>query len=489
MLLHKNGSTLNTGLLLLVIFILGGCGGASTSDTPPTTKVPSVTTPEPVISEPEEPIAVTQETLPRIDIYNIEGEIVDEPKVTANMKVTQYVIGELPITNYDGFIGVEYRGSSSQYYYEKKNFGIETRDAEGEDLSVSLLGFPEEEDWVLHGPFGDKSLMRNALMFDMAAAFDRYSSRWQFVEVYVDEEYNGLYVLLEKIKRDDNRVNINKLKEDENSGEDVTGGYIIKLDKTNGEHEGDPGAYDLYTDNMSFISAHGSGINPNSIHHFIYHTPKSDDITDEQKAYIQQYVGDFEDALASDQFKDETAGYRNFIEVDSFVDYFLATEISGNVDGYRLSTYLYKDKNDKLTMGPLWDYNLAFGNADYCDGGSNTLWVYLSEERCEGGVFGVPFWWYRLLEDPYFADKVKARWSALRAGSLSDAAVTQRINTMQQQLDNTGAVQRNFQRWDILGAYVWPNEYVGQTHAEEVTYLSQWLTARLQWLDNEITNL
>ncbi len=182
-------------------------------------------------------------------------------------------------------------------------------------------------------------------------------------------------------------------------------------------------------------------------------------------------------------------GYRHFINVDSFVDYFIATEISGNVDGYRLSTFLYKDKNAKLSMGPLWDYNLAFGNADYCQGWENNVWVYRSEQRCDGGVFPVPFWWFRLLDDERFVEQVKTRWTQLRAASLSDADIEQRIADMTTYLQSTGAIERNFARWDILGDYVWPNNYVGQTYDDEVNYLHDWLLGRMHWLDSEIANL
>ncbi|WP_438864631.1 CotH kinase family protein [Neptunicella sp.] len=241
-------------LLAGLLLILFGCGGSS-QQAPDTSGSPST----PAEQEPSEPTPVTEQTLPRIDFFDLQGEIQNEPKIIASMKITDYQIGELPIVDYDGQIGVEYRGSSSQYYYDKKSYGIELRDSDNNDLNASILGLPEEEDWVLNGPYGDKTLIRNALMFDMAQAFGRYSSRYKFVELYINQQYNGVYVLLEKIKRDAARVDINKLKDDENDGEDVTGGYILKLDKTDGEHADNPSAYDLYTDDMSFISQIGSG--------------------------------------------------------------------------------------------------------------------------------------------------------------------------------------------------------------------------------------
>lgn len=449
------------------------CGGSSTSDDDTTTPTPT------------NPNIITEETLARFDVTELESAIQDEPKITAQMTVTNYVVGEEPIVEYQGYIGIEYRGSSSLSMFPKKGYGIETRDETGEGIDVSLLGMPEEEDWALHGPYSDKSLMRNTLMFDIGAAFDRYSSRWQYVDLYIEEEYLGVYVLLEKVKRDENRVNINKLKDDENSGEDVTGGYILKLDKTTGEHESDPSAWDKFTPDMSFQSEYGSVVTSGT-HYFIYHTPKSEDITEPQKTYIQDYVHQFEDALISQNFQDETLGYRNFIDASSFVDYFLATEISGNIDGYRLSTYVYKDKNAKLSMGPLWDYNLAFGNADYCGAYQTDIWVYEKDFRCTEHKFSVPFWWYRLLEDQSFRDEVKVRWQTLRKTVLSNDTLLANIEEKSEYLLNTGAVSNNFKRWDTIGDYIWPNYYVGDTYSQEVKYLKTWLTERLAWLDEQI---
>ena len=131
---------------------------------------------------------------------------------------------------YEGFIGIEIRGQSSQMF-PKKQYGFETRDSENEDLDVSLLGLPEEEDWILHAPYSDKSLIRNALIYDLSRDIGRYSSRLVFVELILNNIYDGLYILMEKLKRDKYRIDINKLKSSENEGEDLTGGYILKLDK------------------------------------------------------------------------------------------------------------------------------------------------------------------------------------------------------------------------------------------------------------------
>jgi hypothetical protein len=314
---------------------------------------------------------------------------------------------------------------------------------------------------------------------------DRYASRTAFVELTINNAYQGVYVFMEKLKRDDERIDINKLKDDENSGEDLTGGYILKIDKVAGTNLGDG-----YNDQNSFSSTH---IPPNASSgqkiNFLYEYPDAEDITTEQKAYISSYVSDFENALAADNFKDENLGYANFVDVSSFIDFFLLNELSNNVDGYRLSTFMHKDKNEKLTMGPIWDFNLAFGNADYCSGGETNVWAYKFNERCSGDFWVVPFWWERLLEDPAFVTQLKERWYSLRADILSEAIILDKIDTYKTDLIKAGAIDKNFKTWVVLGNYVWPNNYVGSTYGEENAYLQEWTKNRLIWLDSAINDL
>ena len=423
----------------------------------------------------EQPI---ETILPHVYINTNGAQIVDEPKV--NAEITILVGDEI---DYTGAIGIEIRGSSSQSF-PKKQFGFETRDVANEDINVSLLGFPEEEDWILYAPYSDKSLIRNMLMYDLSRDIGRYASRSKFVNVTINDEYNGVYLLLEKLKRDGNRIDINKLKEDENSGDDLTGGYILKIDKAGGSNEM------LYTDYNSITSAYSPNyaIDGQKIH-FVYDTPDEDDITSEQSEYISNYMASFEDALASTDFADPDKGYNAFIDTQSFIEFFLLNELSNNVDGYRLSTWLTKDKNEKLKMGPIWDFNLAFGNADYCGGGDTTGWTYKFNERCPGDFWQIPFWWSRLLEDPAFVLQVKERWLALRSNEFSNLVITQKINSYIATLSSSDAIEENFVKWPVLGEYVWPNNFVGTTYEEEKNYLMNWINNRLSWLDNQISAL
>ncbi len=322
-----------------------------------------------------------EDRLPQININTRGNTLVDEPKIDASMTIT-----ENNIETFNGNIGIEIRGSSSQMF-PKKAYGFETRDSANEDVDVSLLGYPEEEDWILYAPYSDKSMMRNMLIYDLSRDIGRYASRTKFVDVRINDAYNGTYVFMEKLKRDSNRIDINKLNETENSGEDLTGGYILKLDKADGFNEF------FYDDNNSFTSAFlPNNANAGQQIHFLYDYPDMEDITPEQKNYISSYISDFELALASDEFTSLDIGYSAYINVPSFIDFFILNELSNNVDGYRLSTWLVKDKNEKLKMGPIWDFNLAFGNANYCGGANTDVWAYKFNERCPGDFWVLSRW-------------------------------------------------------------------------------------------------
>ncbi len=427
----------------------------------------------------EKPDIKPEDKLPMISINTNGGVIVDEPKIKAKMDI--FIVNT---PEYQGNIGIEIRGASSQMF-PKKSYGLETRDENDEDLDVSIFGFPEEEDWILYAPYSDKSLMRNFLIYDLSRDIDRYASRCKFVDLKINGAYKGVYVFMEKLKRDKGRIDINKLKSDENSGEDLTGGYILKIDKVAGNNLGDG-----YNDQNSFTSNYKPLHSSNGQEiRYLYEYPKAEKITTEQKEYISGYVNSFEASLASDHFKEEKTGYRAFIDVDSFIDFFLLNELSHNVDGFRLSTFMHKDKNGKLKMGPIWDFNLAFGNANYCGGSDTNSWAYQFNSRCPEDFWAVPFWWDKLLQDPEYVAQLQQRWSELRGGKFSDAAILNRINDYKTLLNKSGSVEENFKIWPVLGNYVWPNYFVGDTHQEELDFLTDWIKKRLSWMDTAISRL
>ena len=183
-----------------------------------------------------------------------------------------------PFNDYDGMITIELRGNSSQWN-DKRPYRLETVDEDGENNNVSLLGMPDENDWVLYAPWQDKSLIRNVLTYQIANEMGRYAARTRYCELYLNDDYKGIYVLMEKIKRDQNRIDISKLEPDETTGDDLTGGYILKFD------------WYWTGDNIGGFESEHDGMVYN------YHYPKPDDIVPEQEEYIQQYIHDFETVM------------------------------------------------------------------------------------------------------------------------------------------------------------------------------------------------
>ena len=423
-------------------------------------------------------INFTASNLPII-VINTEGaEIPDDPKINVFMGVINNGPGRQnnindPYTDYEGTIGIEIRGATSQRY-PKKQYSVELRDPDGKDTAIALLGMPKEADWVLNAPYGDKSLMRNIMAYQLGRDLGHYAPRTKLCEVVLNGDYQGVYVLIEKIKRDKNRVDIAKLRDEEISGDDLTGGYIIKIDRdTEGNEDGWSSDYD-----PPYATEDNQRI------YFRYDYPDTDKIAPEQKTYIQNFVGDFEDALASDDFADPNLGYAPYIDVNSFIDYFIVNEFSKNIDAYRLSTYMHKQKDSdggKLVMGPLWDYNFSFGNVQYCVDSSPENFAVDFSEQCPEEYWLAPFWWNRLLEDSTYLEQLAVRWAELRSNQLANERIIARIDSVATLVDEAQA--RNFTRWPILGERVWPNDYVVDTYQEEVDYLKNWMTQRLTWLD------
>lgn len=416
-------------------------------------------------------IKLVTSNLPIVVIHTDGITIPDEPKIQAHMGIIWHEeLQDNRITDsfnhYDGNIAIEVRGSSSQMF-PKKSYGLELRDSVWADKDASLLGMPEEEDWILYAPYSDKTLMRNVLTFTLDGALGHYSPRCRYVELVLNNEYQGLYVLMEKIKRDKYRVDLAKLKIEDTEGEELTGGYIIKIDKMTGG--GGSGFY------SAFANIKGSYT------YYQYEYPKEEEIQPEQQNYICNYINAFEKALVENDFSYET-GYRKYIDITSFVDYLLMSEFSKNVDAYRLSTFLYKDKNERLNLGPLWDINLGYGNADYYHAWSEygfQFTIDLGYDQWE-----IPFWWQEMRKDPYFCLRVTERWQELRDHALSHDRIFFVVDSLTEHISSARA--RNFQRWNVINRYVWPNYYIGPSYEAEVNWMKSWISKRLNWLDINI---
>ena len=333
--------------------------------------------------------------------------------LNAQKKVTAY----MKMDGYEGTIGIKLRGNSSLGFKQKK-YTIELRSDDGKDIDAPLLGMPAHSDWVLLAPYSDVSAVRDPLAFQLWRDMGHWGPRTQMVELTMDGNYRGIYILSEAIKRGKDRVNISKLKKTDIKGRDLTGGYLLRIDTFNEDDA-------TFTSKVPGI---GEGnMSSEVVWSCIY--PKKKDLQPEQFAYIQSYVDTVEQVIQSDYFADPQQGYAHYIDVPSFVDYFIHTELSLNADGYKRSAYFYKEKlnadgtGGKLVAGPVWDYNLAYGNANFANADNIEAWNF------EGASNNpTPALWQRLLQDPAFRKAVKTRYQKLRKNILSNKSILSYIN-------------------------------------------------------------
>jgi hypothetical protein len=399
----------------------------------------------------------TNSNLPIVIIEtNGRATIPDEPKILGTMKIIQRPDGARnficdvdneDFLNYSGTIGIETRGSSSQTL-DKKPYGIDTLEDDGlDDKGVKLLGMPKEDDWILNSfPF-DSSRMRDYISYEMAREMGQYAVNLKYCEVVLNGQYIGLYALSEKIKRDGDRVDIAKLDDDENSFPEVTGGYLMQTDRVSDE---DPEAW--YNN--------GAG--------YIHEKPNSDDITLEQSSYIESVFRDLDNTAANSTI---TNGYPSVIDVPSFIDYLLMAEISSNADSYALSTYYHKDLGGKLRAGPIWDYNLTYGNDLFQWGFDRShIDVWQFEYSNTGAGF-----WGALFANPTFKCYLSRRFDEVtKTGQpLSYDYVTRLIDDIDVLISE--AVVRDNERWNTI------DDFSG-----EAANIKRWLDQRITWMRNNL---
>jgi CotH kinase protein/Secretion system C-terminal sorting domain len=421
----------------------------------------------------------TSSRLPVVVINTPSGvSIKNEPKTTAEMKII-YHGNDLPNNIddpgniYSGKVGIEIRGRYSATLPQKP-YGFETRDDAGNNLNVPILGMPEENDWTLTANYNDKAFLRNYLAFELFREMGHYAPRMAYCEVVVNDQYNGIYLIGEKIKRDKNRVNIAKLNPDENTGDDLTGGYIF--------------ANDYYTSTDSWLSNYRPLNKPEGNVYFVYYDPKPDELTTVQKEYLKDYVDSFEKILYSSGYTYRSSGYRAYLDVNSFVDYFLLGELTRNVDAYKKSRFYYKDKDSnggKIHSGPPWDYDWAWKditenciNFNQTDGSG---WAYRINDCSASPV--PPSWEVRLVQDKTFANQIYNRYVLLRKTILSETSLYHIIDSVANLLNE--AQKRHYQKWKILGINVGTPEYGVQpdTYEGEIEKFKSWINRRLRWLD------
>lgn len=466
-----------------------------------------------------------------IVMIDTDGKPIDNmTKASAAMKIIDNKTKRNSISDkangYNGAIGIKLRGESS-LMFEQKSFTIELRDSNGRNLEAPLLDMPAESGWALIAPYNDISMIRNSLAFDMWTEMGYWGPRTRMVELVFDGKYQGVYILAETVMRDKNRLDIANLKADDNNGTELTGGYILRID-----------AYDAddltFTSKVSGIMGRGgfggrfsqAGLQQNRVSNPIVwtiRTPKKDKITEAQRKYIENYIHETEAAIQGQDFANPEKGYAKYISVSSFVDYLIHTEVSLNADGMKRSTYFYKTKQNpdgtggKLHAGPVWDYNLAYGNCSFANAGNIRAWVHEGAE-----TMPTTFMWKRLMEDPVFVSKVKTRYSELRKTVLSldniynyidgHAALLEEAQSRQYtqypdllvpESGSTGSGNANGGAMGFPGMGGFPSfgggaggfggggmakmfsAYSVSSYAQEIRVLKDWFKDRLEFLDSQ----
>jgi hypothetical protein len=392
------------------------------------------------------PSEVDSSSLPLI-ILNTHLQVIPEHvRIKASMGIIDNGPGLYnhlndPFNGYNGHISIEIRGNSV-LGVDKRSYNVETQDAFGENNNVSILGMPAENDWILNAAYFDRTMIRNPLMHKISELSGEYAPRYRWCELIVDGHYRGVYLFMEKIKRDANRVNIKHLTVTENTLPEVSGGYIFEA---------------LFS----------------SIKEFKY--PDADVITAQQLSYITDYFNKTRMYLINN-FKGDSLELASYIDIRSFIHQFIVQEISKNKDAYNYSMFYYKDKEKPLCSGPVWDFDWSLGN-DAAISANYKLWIPSH-----------PDLWNPLFKSKSFRYWLKQEWKTLRADKLSNHNLLSFIDSMAVQID-TSIQLRNFRRWPELGRVLWlePSSIVQRTtYKSEVDYLKQYVVKRLAWLDSTI---
>ena len=374
--------------------------------------------------------AAAQSGAPRLPVVAIDAPegIVDEPKRPGTMRVYDTEGRE----HDNGPIGIELRGFTSQQDDPKKSYAVETRTDSGANRNVPLLGMPADDDWVLIASYLDESLLRNFVAYSTARRLGRYAARTRLVEVFLNNGYEGVYLLAEDLKVHEDRVAV----DDSN----ISGGYLVEMT------------------NMRRTAGERFFTTPVTNQPFFYKDPRPNDISEERAAWIRDYISQFERRLYGNQFTDRQFGYQPELDVSAAVDYLLLNELFRNADTFRNSTYMHKGVGGKLVLGPLWDFDHAIGNDGNAEDNLTTGWEYVASP-----------WAQRFYADPYFRSRMALHWDAMQRQGLK-SHIMQTIDAGSELLAE--AAERNKERWQRPA-----------NHAQAVAYLKSWLEQRIQWMD------
>ena len=383
--------------------------------------------------------------LPKVSL-SVSRDIPNEPKVAGRMTVRD---GRR--VDYRGWIGIERRGQTSQVRFPKQSWSLETRTARGGNRTVSLLGMPKGNDWVLYAPYNDKSLMRNVVAYETARRIGRYASRTRFVELTLNGRSQGVYVLMERLKLDGDRVEVDK-----------------------------PGTLLEWTFDWQARRKGTFFRLPRTRRAILFEDPERGALPPRRRGEVRESLAAAERALYGRRFRDPERGWRAHVDEAAAVDFVLLNELFKNQDAFRGSTYLARGGGGRWLLGPIWDFDIAMGNSDY--GESRVI---------KGSMVARRQWASRLYLDSRFQRALAARWRELRRRGLA-GHLQRSVREHADRLTATGAAGRNFRRWPVLGRRVWPNPASAvsrTTYGSEVAALRSWLRARVAWLDRNVGRL
>lgn len=344
-------------------------------------------------------------------------------------------------------ISIAGRGNST-WGYDKKPYKIKL------DSKAKVLGMPKHKRWVLLANYIDKTMLRNDVSFYLGKQTSLpWTPRGYHVEVIINDVHLGNYYLCEQIKIDENRVNIAEM---DPGSDDVTGGYLMEMDTYHPDDD-----ETLFHSKYEFRTEVGTSRIP-----FKIKDPEAEDLTDNQLNYIKGYIHDFEDALFSDDWLDEEKGYKRYIDLDSFIDIYLVSELIYHTEWqHPKSSYMHKDSNGKLVSGPMWDY-------DWTTFSTRTGW-YCRE--C--------LWYPRMFEDPAFVAELKEHWTLLYP---KFRGAIDYMTKMKSKL--AASAEKNYAIWGE-GMYGSPNGEGAMTFEQSVDKIIDRYTERIEWLNTEFNKL
>lgn len=378
--------------------------------------------------------------------------IATENKAPVNSKEI-YTKGTLTVKSSDNSevltnVVTEIRGrGNSTWGMSKKPYRLKL------DKKTQLLNLPaKEKNWVLLANYADKTLMRNAVALKTSQLLGlEFTPSCRFVDVVLNDEFLGNYILTDQVEVADFRVPVEKQKTDATTEPDITGGYLLEID---GFAAAEP---------VWFTTPQGLAVT--------IKYPKDDEINASQRAYITNYINAFENVLFSSNFKDPKDGYRAWVDVASLVNWYIACELTGNSDSF-WSTYIYKkNQDDKIYFGPMWDYDIAFNNDDRLGDAVNKL--------MRENAHNPRKWIERICQDEWFLEAVDIRWQELVAGGIQQTLVDY-IDETALLLEQSQTL--NFQKWDVLNKKVYRETFLFKTYKEGVDYLKKYVKDRIQFL-------